>query len=120
MVPRAANRRAGDPGNNDDAHRRVHCVATLYDEVGFDVANALDSTFMGDFVVMRGWAEKDRAPPLPEPCQALAANAAVPRIISRGRRTFYLELLLDGRLMEALDMARGLLQDDDNSALDSS
>lgn len=55
VVPKAADRSVGDAGNNDDdAHRRVHCVAVLYGEVGFDVANALDSTLMGEFVVMRG------------------------------------------------------------------
>jgi hypothetical protein len=55
VVPKAANRRAGDAGNNDDdAHRRVHCVAVVFDRVDFVVANALDSTLIGEFVVMRG------------------------------------------------------------------
>ena len=54
-MPRAANRRAPDAGNNDDdAHRRIHCVAVVFDRVGFVVANALDSTLIGDLVVMCG------------------------------------------------------------------
>ena len=84
-------------GNNDDAHLLAHCaveMVVLYAGVGPVVANALDSTDMGELVVMRGCMKENRAP-FPGPCQALATKAAVPRIMSRGRRAVYLELILN-------------------------
>lgn len=107
-MPAGANRRADEVGNSDDAHLLVHCAAgmvvVLNMGVGF-VANALESTDMGELVVMRGCVEENRAP-FPGPCQALAVKAAVPRIVSRGRRAVYLDLIVNGRTMGAFDMAR--------------
>ena len=57
VVPAGANRKAEEVGNNDDAYLLAHCavaVAVWYAGVGFAVANALDSTDMGELVVMRG------------------------------------------------------------------
>jgi hypothetical protein len=107
-MPAGANRRADEVGNSDDAHLLVHCavgvvVVLLYMGDGF-VANALESTDMGELVVMRGCMEENRAP-FPGPCQALAVKAAVPRIVSRGRRAVYLDLIVNGRTMRAFDMA---------------
>lgn len=110
-MPAGANRRAAEVGNSDDAHLLAQCacvlvlVLLLYADVGF-VANALESTDMGELVIMRGCIEEIRAP-FPGPCQALAAKAAVPRIVSRGRRAVYLDLSVSGRTMGAFDMAVG-------------
>lgn len=102
-VPAGASRRAAEEGNSDDARLLAHCV--VHAGVGFAVANALYSTDTGELVVVRGCMEESA--PLPGPCQAFAANAAVPRIVSRGGRAVYLELFLNGRTMEAFDMALG-------------
>ena len=107
-VPAGANRRAAEVGNSDDAHLLAQCACVLvllYADVDF-VANALESTDMGELVIMRGCIEEIRAP-FPGPCQALAAKAAVPRIVSRGRRAVYLDLSVSGRTMGAFDMAVG-------------
>lgn len=106
-MPAGASRRAAE-GNSDDARLLAHCAVEavlMHAGVGFAVANALYSTDMGELVVVRGCME-ERAP-FPGPCQAFAANAAVPRIVSRGGRAVYLELFLNGRTMEAFDMAVG-------------
>lgn len=108
VVPAGANRRAADGGNSDAVRLPAHCILeTAVADVGADfaVAKALESTEMGELVVMRGRMEQ-RAP-LPGPCQAFAANAAVPRIVSRGGRAVYLKLMLDVRAMEAFDMVLG-------------
>lgn len=107
-MPAGVNRGAAQEGNSDDARLLAHCIVeTAVGDVGVDfpVANALESTVMGELVVMRGCMEQNA--PLPGPCQAFAANAAGPRIVSRGGRAVYLELLLDVRGMEAIDMAVG-------------
>lgn len=107
-VPAGANRKAAGEGNNDDAHllaHRVTDVVVLYAGAGL-VANALESTDSGDVVVMRGCMEDTKAP-FPGPCQALAAKAAVPRIVSRSGQAVYLELILNWRTMGAFDMAVG-------------
>ncbi len=106
MVPAGANRKAEKVGSDDDAVRLAQCIvdAVLCVGAGFTVVNALDSTDMGELVVMRGCMVENRAP-LPEPCQAFAAKAAVPRIVTRRRRSVYLELILNGRTVRALDMA---------------
>lgn len=111
MVPAGANRRAAEAGGKDDAHLLAHRAveAVLYTGVGFVVVNALDSTDMGELVVMRGCMEENRAPVL-GPIHALAARAADPRMVSRGRRAVYLMLILDGRTMGAFDMAGSWLQ----------
>ena len=106
VVPAGANRRAAEEGNNDDAYLFAHCAI----ELGFMcavvdlVANALDNNDMGEVIVVRGCIEETRAP-LPAPCQALAAKAAVPRIVSRGRRAIYLDMNVNWCTIEALDMA---------------
>jgi hypothetical protein len=108
VVPAGANRRVAEEGSSDDARLLAHCIveaATRCGGVDFVVANARESTDMGEPVVMRGCMEQ-RAP-LPGPCQAFAANAAVPRIVSRGGRAVYLELILNERAMEACDMTVG-------------
>jgi hypothetical protein len=108
VVPAGANRRAAEEGNSDDARLLAHCIVeTAAVDVGVDfvVANALESIDMGEVVVMRGCMEQ-RAP-LPGPCQAFAANAADPRIVSRGGRAVYLEMILYVRAIEAIDMAVG-------------
>lgn len=93
VVPTGANRKAAEEGNSDDAHLLPHCAMELglmCVDVEF-VANALGNTDMGEFVIIRGCIEEKRAP-FPAPCQALAAKAAVPRIVSRGRRAIYLNM----------------------------
>lgn len=89
VVPAGASPRAAEEGNSDDAHAVARaCEVVKCADIGL-VANALDSTDMGDVVDVRGCTEENRAP-FPGPCQALAAKAAVPRIVSRadGRSTW--------------------------------
>jgi hypothetical protein len=87
VVPAGANRRAVEEGSSDDAHLLAHCACEVVRCAGVCfVGNALDSTDMGEVMAMRGCMDENRAP-FPEPCQALAAKAAVPRIVMRGRRT---------------------------------
>lgn len=106
VVPAGANRRAAEEGNNDDAHLLACCAIELgLMCVGVDfVANALDNNDMDEVVVVRGCIEDKRAP-FPAPCQALAARAAVPRIVSRGRRAIYLDTNVNWCTIEAFDMA---------------
>jgi hypothetical protein len=61
VVPAGANSRAAEEGNSDDARLLAHCIVeTAEVEVGVDftVANALESTNMGELVVMRGRMEQ--------------------------------------------------------------
>ena len=102
------NRGAAQEGNSDDARLLAHCIverAVADLDIDLVVANALESTVMGELVVMRGCMEQSA--PLPGPCQVFAANAAGPRIVSRDGQVVYLELVLDVRGMEAIDMAVG-------------
>jgi hypothetical protein len=105
VVPAGTNRRAVEEGSSDDAHLRAHCACGVAKcaSVGF-VAKALNKTENGEVVVVRGCIDEKTAP-FPGPCQALAARAAVPRIVTQGKRSVYLNLNANGRTMKAFDMA---------------